>query len=289
MTCHYIVAYSSPNKSNGRPYGIESITIHHWGATGQKFMNVVKYLCREGGNTSAHYVAEAGQVACIVDPDDRAWHAGHGLNVPHGGNATSIGIECRPERSAEDFETVAELIADLRDTYGDLPLYPHSHWTATGCPGLWKSHLTKLSKRADEIRASRKSGTKETTTTKTDTKKTSSKKSDKIDVDGKWGAETTGGLQTVLGTTVDHIVSDQPKSNKPQYPNVDASWEWVAKGTNGSAVIKALQKKIGAKPDGFAGYETAGKLQTFLGVEDDHVVGPKTVTALQKRINSGKF
>ncbi|XCB30279.1 peptidoglycan recognition family protein [Arcanobacterium hippocoleae] len=68
------------------------ITIHHWGdpAAGATFQGVINYLCRENGSTSAHYVAEAGRVACIVDPDNRAWHA-RDLSNPRG-----IGIECNP-------------------------------------------------------------------------------------------------------------------------------------------------------------------------------------------------
>lgn len=146
VSYEYITKYDSPNFAAGRPAGRPAfIVIHHWGNDGQKFQNVVNYLCRKGGNTSAHYVVEAGRVACIVDPDDRAWHAGSE------GNPRGIGIECRPEMSAGDLETVAELIADLRNTYGNLPLYPHKKFVATACPGRWEGKLDWLSRRADEI------------------------------------------------------------------------------------------------------------------------------------------
>ena len=147
MSYQYITKYDSPNFSPGRPQGKPAfIVIHHWGADGQKFQNVVNYLCRKNGNSSAHYVVEAGKVACIVAPGNRAWHAGSG------GNPRGIGIECRPEMSSGDLETVAELIANLRKTYGNLPLYPHKRFMPTACPGRWESKLDWLSKRADEIR-----------------------------------------------------------------------------------------------------------------------------------------
>lgn len=127
----YITKYTSPNQ-NARNSRIKSITIHHWGSRGQKFDNVVHWLCQKRAGTSAHYVVEAGKVACIVDPDRRAWHAGNSR-----GNHESIGIECRPEATEGDYATVAALIADLRAVYGNIPLKRHRDWTATACPGVW--------------------------------------------------------------------------------------------------------------------------------------------------------
>ncbi len=132
MAYQLITQYTSPNQSSRGGARISSITIHHWGSRGQKFQNVVNYLCRPGGNTSAHYVVEDGRVACIVAPGRRAWHTG--TNV---GNDTSIGIECRPEATDGDYATVAELVRNLRAAYGDLPLKRHSDWKNTACPGVW--------------------------------------------------------------------------------------------------------------------------------------------------------
>lgn len=127
---------------------IESITIHHWGLPGQTHQGVVDFFCTTGpGETSAHFVASAGRVDCIVSPMDVAWHAGNTR-----GNATSVGIECRPEASEADYQTVAELVAWLRATYGkDLPLIPHRDWQATACPGIW--NLAKLDRMARAITA----------------------------------------------------------------------------------------------------------------------------------------
>ena len=136
----------SNNYTKGRPYGIKSITIHHWGIPGQSHSNVVRYLCRKNGSTSAHYVVSGGGgISEIVDPGNRAWHTGHGLNTPNGGNATSIGIECRPEMSASDVAAVIELVQHLKNRYGNLTIYGHSHWKNTACPGKWVSLLNKLS------------------------------------------------------------------------------------------------------------------------------------------------
>ena len=121
-------------KHYGEPRVIKGITIHWWGdpATNPTFETSVAYLCRSGGNTSAHYVVEDGRVASIVADADAAWQAGSAQ-----GNAETIGIECNPRQSDGDYVTIAALIADLRAKYGDLPLYPHRHWFATACPGTY--------------------------------------------------------------------------------------------------------------------------------------------------------
>lgn len=140
--------YISPNYSPGRTYGAPNhITLHWWGdpATKPTFDGVARYLCRKGGNSSAHYVAEAGKVAMLVNPDNCAWHAGTESN-PRG-----IGIECNPRCSAADRETVAELIANIRRRYGNLPLRLHKNFMATACPGVWAKHIAWLDKRANEI------------------------------------------------------------------------------------------------------------------------------------------
>ena len=123
---------------------ITAITIHHWGIKGQRFQNIVNYLCRKGGNTSAHEVIESGKVAVIVDHKNAAWHSGNAK-----GNATTIGLELRPEATDGDYATAAQRIADLRKTYGDLPLIPHKSWKATACPGNWD--LKRLDREARAI------------------------------------------------------------------------------------------------------------------------------------------
>lgn len=122
---------SSPNQ-NGRPGAPRFIVIHHWGSRGQKFANVVSWLCQKRARVSAHYVAESGRVARLVPEDRRAWHAGSSS-----GNDYGIGVECRPEATDGDYATVAALIRDIRSRRGPLPLKPHRAFTETACPGAW--------------------------------------------------------------------------------------------------------------------------------------------------------
>lgn len=120
---------------------VQGITIHHWGSSKTlDFYGIVNFLCskRPSNPTSAHYVVQGRdqknrpdrRVACIVDPDDTAFHAGNWQ-----ANLTEIGIECRPFPTDADYDVIAELVAKLRSVYGNVPLYPHKHWSSTECPG----------------------------------------------------------------------------------------------------------------------------------------------------------
>lgn len=144
MAYKYEPQYDSPNYTAasdslavfGYNRTIEGITIHWWGDPTQNpsYEGVRAYLCRSGGNTSAHYVATGTgrRVSCIVAPRDVAWHSGSAY-----GNAKTIGIECDPRARDEDYDVVAELIADIRSAYGDVPIYSHNMWTSTTCPGVY--------------------------------------------------------------------------------------------------------------------------------------------------------
>lgn len=125
-----------------RPAGhrYAGIACHWWGdpALRPTFDGTINYLVYGGARNTAsvHYVAEAGRVACLLDPDTQlSW--GQGDGAAGWGNNYMISIEMNPRASAGDYATVAELIAELRAVYGPLPLYPHKHFTATACPGVW--------------------------------------------------------------------------------------------------------------------------------------------------------
>ena len=139
MSFDFITQYDSPNYTVGRPYGIACIVIHWWGdpAEHPTFEGVISTLCSPSRGASANYVAEAGRVACLVDPDNRSWASGDGINVNSMGNDRGISIECNPRQSDGDYQTIGELIANIRSVYGDLPLYRHRDFSATECPGTY--------------------------------------------------------------------------------------------------------------------------------------------------------
>ena len=117
-------------------------------------------------------------------------------------------------------------------------------------------------------------------------KKKSTKTS--LTVDGKWGKDTTRALQKALGTTVDGIISRQPRNSV----TTALYGGTISFGSgNGSPMVRALQRKIGAKADGKLGPETVRKLQTYLGtVQDGKLSRPSLVVKeMQRRLNNGSF
>ena len=79
MAYQFIEDFDSPNygkyyvgeTNQNHP---EEILIHWWGLMGQAFMTPVNWLCNPKSGASAHLVAEAGRVACIVSYGNVAWH-----------------------------------------------------------------------------------------------------------------------------------------------------------------------------------------------------------------------
>lgn len=151
MAYEYLTNYNANacmvgRMSNGVQYSVDKIIIHHWGAEGQTFDGICAWFESPNCQTSAHYVVEAGRVACLVNLSDTAYHAGD-----WGANLTSIGIECRPEMSDADLETVCELVAYLYKVYGELPIYGHKDFYKTACPGKYYNKLEYIHDRALEL------------------------------------------------------------------------------------------------------------------------------------------
>lgn len=118
-----------------------------------------------------------------------------------------------------------------------------------------------------------------------------SSSSGKLSVDGWWGVATTRALQKALGTTVDGIVSGQDADDMASVNRgglVTSSWKV---GRGGSAMVKALQRKIGVSADGYFGKNTCKALQRYLGTTQDGIVSAPSsmVKALQRKLNAGSF
>jgi hypothetical protein len=142
MSYNYITQFNSPNFATpdqsmglwGVPRTLENIAIHWWGDpnTNPTFEGVVAHLDDPSSGVSAHYVAtgDGRRVACLVDPANISYST-------MSDNPKCISIECDPRCRDEDYDVVAELVADIRSAYGNLPLVPHNQFTQTDCPGNW--------------------------------------------------------------------------------------------------------------------------------------------------------
>lgn len=157
-TAEIITKYTSPNHGGTRTLeDIKGIAIHHWGDpnAGYTLEGVTAHLSNPNakdryGNpapVSAHLVVTAGQIIHLVDFDEIAWHA-------HPANYHTIGIECNPRCTPDDFDTVAQAVAYCWKSLGRIvPLYGHKDLNpglGTLCPGRYYPRLQELHARALE-------------------------------------------------------------------------------------------------------------------------------------------
>jgi len=113
--------------------------------------------------------------------------------------------------------------------------------------------------------------------------------SNKIEEDGKWGIETTKKAQEIFETTIDGKISNQYAMYKEKNPGLlDSTFEWKQNPNNyGSELIRAIQRKVGVKVDGYIGPNTIRAMQKWLGTYvDGYVSNPSDmVIAFQKWLN----
>lgn len=106
-----------------------------------------------------------------------------------------------------------------------------------------------------------------------------------IAVDGVIGVATVRRWQTVMGTTVDGVVSNQLNVNyRPALVAVNHN-----KPYGQSQLVKSVQRVVGVTVDGLLGPMTIQAIQRRLGVAVDGVLGSETAKALQRRLNEGRF
>lgn len=167
MSYQELTQYNSPNYTPqaqvpyvyGMNRTIDEVTYHWWGdpANNPVFMNIVSWLCRTNGNTSAHVVGEGGRVAWIIDAIHAAWHAGHAR-----GNATTVGYECNPRLSDADYMTMGEFHHDMEKAYGKrLGIRVHKEWTPTSCSPIDKNRIRQIADSFHNGTATKKTATVE--------------------------------------------------------------------------------------------------------------------------------
>lgn len=153
--------YLGQNYTPGRPWGIQSITIHHM--AGDLDADDCNRVWRNAG-TSAHYsIDRNGWIVQHVDDGDRAWACGDGLDWGSPGNDCSISIEHANNNNGPwtvydaAIESGAHLVAALCKAYGlgrpewMVNVFPHSSRSQTQCPGeLAGSQNAQYMSRAQE-------------------------------------------------------------------------------------------------------------------------------------------
>ncbi len=148
MSIKYETQYNAPAYMAGRSgHEITGIVVHHYGVMGSTYAGTIRTLTKPTAAASAHFVIDAGKVAQLVALSDTAYHAD---NWPI--NLTTIGIECPPECTAEQVDTLVQLIAGLYRAYGRvLPLTGHKDHAPTECPGRYYALLASIQARATAL------------------------------------------------------------------------------------------------------------------------------------------
>lgn len=134
---HWMTLHYTPGRAGHR---IDKTVIHH---NGGRLTLRGCYDVWQTRKASAHYQVDAhGRIGQYVHDRDTAWHAANTL-----ANRTSIGIEhanagdATTPVTAATLDAGAHLVAALHHAYGlgrpewMVNVFPHNHFTATGCPG----------------------------------------------------------------------------------------------------------------------------------------------------------
>lgn len=249
-------------------------------------------LQQNGFSASWHYTVDDKQAVQSFPHSAQCWHAGDGKG---NGNLNSIGIEICVN-SDGDFkkavknaaELVKKIMKDENISLGNV--VQHHRWSGKNCPANLRSgskginwndfiNLIKGEKVANAPEQKVKS-----TPSKPKTNPGSSKAN--LVVDGYWGRETTKALQRSLGTVADGEIWGQVRNQATQ-----AITGGVKFGSGGSPMIRALQKKVNSKQDGYLGANTIRSLQRYLKTPaDGELWKPSTaVKEMQRRLNAGNF
>lgn len=109
-----------------------------------------------------------------------------------------------------------------------------------------------------------------------------------LDVDGFAGHATIRRWQHVMGTPEDGVVSGQLNvSYRPAL--IAVTHDRVRGRYRGSALVRAVQRRLGVRVDGLLGPATIRAIQRRVGVRVTGVLDRVTVRAIQYRLNQGWF
>lgn len=144
----YETQYNAPAYMAGRSgHDATGIVVHHYGVMGSTYAGTIRTLTKPTAAASAHFVIDADRVAQLVALSDTAYHAD---NWPI--NLCTIGIECPPEATEAQVNTLVQLIAGLYRAYGRvLPLSGHCDYAKTECPGRYYAMLAEIQQRATAL------------------------------------------------------------------------------------------------------------------------------------------
>lgn len=107
-------------------------------------------------------------------------------------------------------------------------------------------------------------------------------KRERIAEDGIIGYETVRALQSYLNTPADGVISKQKRNHQTTKGHI---YKVVTYDSGGSQMVRALQRVIGVRSDGYLGPQTVVALSKFLKIETQYTFNYPLVLALQRYLN----
>jgi N-acetylmuramoyl-L-alanine amidase CwlA len=276
----------APQKYNGKTY----IVIHNVGVVDSGAKNNGAYMKREtypkqGVNVTA-FVDDGNTVYELQKPGVVTWGAGK-IN-----RYTCLQVEqcyfSDASRTAKSADNTAQYVADCIKSYGLTNYEIVSHkWASLNFGG--SDHTDEIvGMSMDQFKAlvNSKLGKAPAPSAPAKPSQPSKPSIPQIAVDGQFGKASVKRLQQLLGTVQDGIISGQYKGNAKYYVEL-YTVEFQNNGV--SAMVRALQKKLGVAVDGYMGPGTIKALQAKLHVSPDGYFGPATAKKLQQNMNAGKI
>lgn len=293
----------SPNRNHPRNHRIDKITVHHMaivGGTVEQCGNVFAPTSRQA--SSNYGIGVDGRVGLYVDEGDRSWASSNKHN-----DHRAVTIEVANDGGAPDWHVsdaswnaLVELCADIcrrngidrliwtGDANGNLTC--HYMFAATACPGPYlKGRMAEL---ATAVNAKLGGGSATAPAPQPAPKPQWSCGPLGSDT-SIWGPLFTKELQRQRGTTVDGIISGQPRANAKYFWAVeDATRQF---GSCGSDLIRSIQRLTGVAADGYYGPNSIKAHQRWLnakvgaGLAVDGYHGKATNRAMAEAMKRGLY
>ena len=272
----FLQAHSS-NYTKGRGgKSIKEMTTHYTATSASAHNNLV-YFSRKGANASEHlFVDKDGSIRQSVNFADTAWSVG---NFAH--NQQSVSVEV--VSAGEDFTSaqvnaLKEIYQYLNKNYGVKTVIRHYDVTGKRCPAPYIDGNKWAKVKAQIMGGSAVSGGS----------------SNSLGDLRYTGPKMISEWQRQRGTTVDGKLSGQVVYNRDHVLfNVEKGCILI--GSDGSILVRSIQKLVGADQDGHFGKETVTKLQKWLKARGyytgaiDGSYGPQTSTAVGMALLAGAF
>ncbi|MEK9198778.1 peptidoglycan recognition protein family protein [Ureibacillus sp. FSL E2-3493] len=283
------------------------LVIHDVGVKGQTAEANAKYFSNAYRGASAHYFIDRKSIWQVVNDDDIAWHVGDGKGRYGISNSNSIGLEMIVEKDGTihpETKANAKWLTNMLQNKYNIPnknIVRHFDASGKNCPQYlnkdkkwteWFEFYKYLTDEVETIGSGTIVSENELVNSGNQqiakpSKPSTTTKKEKLVEDGYWGPATTKALQRHYGTTVDGVISGQPKNETTK--NIPS----VHFGKGGSQLIRALQKDLGTTVDGVISCpsQMIKALQKRLGtIQDGKVSYPSLmVKAMQKALNNGRF